>query len=217
MALYGTHLRFAEDVKKDFDVTEENKYFSGTIYPDSRYYTKIDRNLTHDTKYLEKSFYINDDFKKGWAVHLLYDNLQFVVINNLFSDLFDDQGHEESSNNWFTRTALKILQDINDVEYCDITFLIKHVRYAEAPNHEDIQLIEKYNSMVIEIYSQPLPLTINDYKQTWLPMGMSTEIIDRLKDTVATLQKDSLVMEKIASLYAHTLAVYKRLNQESAA
>jgi hypothetical protein len=214
MALYGSHLRFAEDVKNDFHIKDENKYFSGTVYPDSRYYTKIERNLAHDKRYLERSFYIHDDFRKGWAVHLLYDDLQFSMIDKLFPELFDSTGIKYGNNNWITRTVLKILQDMDDVKNCDIGTLVKHLKYIETPNREEAKLIEKYNQRIIEVYSRSGPLTINDYFYLGQPMEMKGDILEKLNDEIITMQRNLLVMEKISFLYDHTFNAYKDMNRE---
>ena len=79
MALEATHIRYALDNKDRFDVSDETKYVSGTVYPDSRYPTGIARTLTHDDSQMQKNFWSNDDFRKGWAAHLLYDKIQQSV------------------------------------------------------------------------------------------------------------------------------------------
>lgn len=48
MSLGATHIRFALDLRDRYQVQDIEKYLSGTIYSDSRYVTKIDRNLTHN-------------------------------------------------------------------------------------------------------------------------------------------------------------------------
>ena len=47
MSLQITHIRFALDLHKELNITSLDQYISGTIYPDSRYMTGIDRSLTH--------------------------------------------------------------------------------------------------------------------------------------------------------------------------
>lgn len=68
MSLEATHIRFALDLKDEYKIKDIKKYISGTVYPDSRYITGIDRNLTHYNDILKPEF-AKDDFKKGWQVH----------------------------------------------------------------------------------------------------------------------------------------------------
>ena len=52
MALEATHIRFAFDLKDVYDVSDIDAFVSGSIYPDSRYVTGIDRLATHPEGYL---------------------------------------------------------------------------------------------------------------------------------------------------------------------
>ena len=49
MAFTATHIKFALDFKDKYDIKDLSHYLSGAIYPDSRYVTGIDRNLTHNS------------------------------------------------------------------------------------------------------------------------------------------------------------------------
>ena len=51
MALEATHMRFALDLKNKYQVRNIKKYIVGTIYPDSRYLSGIDRTLTHSENF----------------------------------------------------------------------------------------------------------------------------------------------------------------------
>jgi hypothetical protein len=154
MAIEATHIRFALDLKDELGIKELDKYLSGTIYPDSRYITKIDRKLTHDNSYTKREFYDDDDFKKGWAVHLTCDTLQREIIKELFSDLLKGTGEEivYGKENWIIRTAIKIIQDISDAEFIGVKNYIKYLGYFNNPNNEDLDLIKRYNQIFIDIY-----------------------------------------------------------------
>ena len=113
MALEATHIRFALDVKDEYNISSLEKYLSGTIYPDSRYITCSDRDLTHSDGLLSLDF-AKDDFRKGWYIHLVCDKVQAIV---------KEESRVSSSNktdDWVLSTAIKNIQDIKDVQCFDI-------------------------------------------------------------------------------------------------
>lgn len=54
MALEASHIRFALDLKDKYSIQDVQKLVSGTVYPDSRYATKIDRQLTHPQDFMDE-------------------------------------------------------------------------------------------------------------------------------------------------------------------
>jgi hypothetical protein len=112
MSLGATHIRFALDVKEEYKIKDLEKYISGVIYPDSRYITGIDRNLTH----AHDLFVADSDFKRGWQVHLICDEVQEAKRKELLPDLYKDKNIDP----WITNTAIKIIQDIDDFEAFNI-------------------------------------------------------------------------------------------------
>lgn len=207
MALYGTHIRFALDVKDYFNISDLKKYISGTVYPDSRYFSRIERELTHNDKYKSNEFYKNDDFRKGWAAHLLYDQIQFDIISDIFPDLFFHQEILYGNEHWITRTVIKILQDLDDIKYYDITSYLSCLDYIETPNGESYQVIKNYNNMLVNLYKKP-PSEINNYKLTWTGMGMETKVIEAIKSKFFELEKDEFIMNKVKTIYPRSLEIF---------
>lgn len=208
MALYGTHIRFALDIKDYFTVENVEKYISGTVYPDSRYYSSIERELTHNVKFEDKSFYNGDDFKKGWAAHLLYGHIQFDVISEIFPTLFSRQEIMYGNDHWITRTVIKILQDLDDIKYFDITAYLSCLDHIETPNGESEQVIKNYNNILVNLYKE-LPSEIDDYKLTWTGMGMETTVVEAIKSKFFELEKNKEVMDKVKLMYPKSLEIFK--------
>jgi DNA-binding Lrp family transcriptional regulator len=155
MALLGTHIRFALDIKDSFDVKNIDKYISGTVYPDSRYLTKIDRKITHWTDVYDENFCKNDDFKKGWITHLIYDRIQADIFKEIFPELFDKFGNEKlviSPENWVIRSSLKMFQDLDDISKFEIKNYLKCLEYSETPNNEKSELTkDKKDIQILQI------------------------------------------------------------------
>ncbi len=87
MSLIATHIRFAINLKDIYHVQDIEKYIAGTVYPNSRYVTKIDRKLTHNNNILRPTF-TKDDFKKGWQVHQICDIVQNKIKTKILPHFF---------------------------------------------------------------------------------------------------------------------------------
>ena len=214
MALPGTHIRVALELKEKLGVSDLDKYFSGTVYPDSRYVTKLARRMTHDRSYTKQEFYEHDDFKKGWVVHLLYDNIQFETITRLFKNQFNDLEIPimHGTKDWLTLTAIKTLQDISDVAAFPIEKYLHYLKYIETPNHEAVKEIEDYNFGVIEMYSPSLPTLASDYRPRFQFLGIEPQVIAGLIKRGNELSQDRGVIERINNLFSETI---KQINFET--
>jgi len=217
MALLGTHIRFALDIKNDFEVKNIDKYISGTVYPDSRYITKIDRKITHCLDVYDKKFFGKDDFKKGWMTHIIYDRIQFDVFNEIFPELFEKFEDEKiflSPENWAIRTGLKILQDLDDVLKFPIKNYLKSLEYFETPNKEKDELIKEYNQILIDIYQKD-KITILDLINMWVVFGIEKEITDKIEEKTIQILSNKNILEKIPLIYPATIKKYKEETTKS--
>jgi len=116
MVLEASHIRFALDIKDLLKVQDIDAYVSGSIYPDSRYVTEVDRLATHPKDYRDDSMFHTSDFRKGWFAHLLADDAQFVCMGEMLPQVKIGTGEES----WIKRSAIKILQDIEDAKEFDL-------------------------------------------------------------------------------------------------
>jgi hypothetical protein len=207
MALEATHIRFALDTKDFFDVKDVDKYISGSIYPDSRYPTGIDRMLTHDDSQMARDFWQDNDFRKGWACHLLYDKIQFSVHADWFKDFLKENNPEMTGEeDWIVRTALKILQDIDDLRHFDIKSYLNALNYIETPNGEDKIKVKEYNQLFINIYNKAPMVSVEDLEQMWVDWSIPTEIAVKMCGKAHEMQKDERLMQLISKIYDETIA-----------
>lgn len=200
MALECTHIRFSTDVKDKFEVKNLEKYIAGTIYPDSRYVSGIDRKLTHDENFLKQSFYKDDDFKKGWAVHLICDEIQRDIIKQTFPELLDKPGLDKTEI-WIIRAAIKILQDINDFNEFNIQDYLKYLEYVETPNSERVDQMKEYNKIFIDMYKDKEAMTIKDDFDMWVKLLIPEELAMKVKNKAEEFEGNKEYMEKIRGLY----------------
>ena len=208
MALEGTHIRFALDLKNKFQVKDLYKYIAGTVYPDSRYVTKIDRNITHDKNLLINNFYQNNDFKKGWFVHLVCDQVQSTILKQTFPDIVKND--KMSSREWVLKTSLKIIQDIYDVKQFPIKDYLKYLKYAETLNGENIKKLKIYNKIFIDMYQKD-KLEIQDSIDMWDKFGIDKKLITQLTKITNQMNSDKKIIDKIPLLYPKMLDFYNNL------
>lgn len=208
MALEATHIRFALDLKDEYKVKNLEKYILGTVYPDSRYITGIDRDLTHHEDILLPEF-AKDDFKKGWQVHQICDLVQNKKREELLPELTIRHNDAWNEKEWIIASAIKIIQDMKDMRHFNIQYYLKYFEYAYNPNGEDINDIKKYNRIVINLYKDKKVTTVEDNYKMWLALGINKEQGDKIRSkTIEFLQDESLV-KRIGSIYNGMVSSYK--------
>ncbi len=197
MALAATHMRLALDMADKYPVKSLSKFISGTIYPDSRWVTGIDRNLTHGDRFLQKNFPKND-FTYGWHVHCLCDHIQA----QLYADLFPDIPALDRQRKWILLSAAKVIQDRHDMLQFDLQSTIDLLNYAENPNGEDIQMVKKFNMLIRETYKGCDKEYPPDYFRLWTGVGLKSIVVAKLMDEVEKILSDARQVLKIKSTYA---------------
>lgn len=210
MALEGTHIRFALEVRDSFRVKDYKKYVAGCIYPDSRYITGIDRGLTHDDSQMERIFWWDDDFKKGWATHVLYDKVQQDIHTEMFEDILKNGNPEMTwEEDWIVRSALKIIQDKFDVVSFDIHKYLDGLDYVETPNGEDRELMQRYNLSYKNFYMKVPNVTVKDIEALWDEWNVSDENSKKIERMVHKMREDDSLLERIEKVYGRTMDVFE--------
>ncbi|MDD4412862.1 MAG: hypothetical protein PHR00_04430 [Patescibacteria group bacterium] len=198
MALEGTHIRVAVDLKNKLKIVDVNKYINGTIYPDSRYITGASRTLTHPTDFVNWRWKEIDDFKKGWMLHLLVDKYLKQITDNFFPQLF---GTLSDVENYPIYTALKILQDMDDVKAFDAKTYLIYLNNPENRNQEDILKVREYNDIFLKLYNLHSGATIDDYCEIMKKFGMTNKIIAQIKRLAEQYKNDNSIMFLIRKIY----------------
>lgn len=203
MALEGTHIQFALDVKDQYDIGRLDVYLSGTVYPDSRYISGVDRPKTHPKELLEKTDLT--DFETGWKVHLICDRTMSQVTEGLFPELLNEEGVGLWKSPWWvSRTALKSLVDIELMKQFDIHAHLPSLDYVETPFEESEEKMHYYNEMIRELYSRK-EITIDDIKWFWDEFQIGEKLSKDIEEKTREFAADKEIMEKVRMIYPDML------------
>ncbi|MBN1326249.1 hypothetical protein JW977_04730 [Candidatus Falkowbacteria bacterium] len=175
MSFQATHLAFANEIKNNFKIKDLNKYFSGVLYPDSRYITKIPREKTHaDARIpLGQIKQIDDDFLLGWQVHLWYDklalpNLDLVALGHHYNKI-----HMKNLKIWIKVTAVKMIEDFYFWQNTDWSKILPHLTYRFNANNEPMNLIDSWYNYFQNCYKRKPDFNV--YQEQAIFMGIPKE------------------------------------------
>jgi hypothetical protein len=201
MALAATHIRLALDMADRYPVKDLPQFISGTIYPDSRWLTGIDRGLTHGDRFLQKDF-ARSDFTYGWHVHCMVDHVQA----RLYKTLFPNAEALDRQQRWILLSAAKVIQDRHDLGKFDLQGGIGLLNYAEAPAGEDIQIVRAFNKIIRETYKGRDKDRLPDYYNLWTGVGLEAIVAGKVMDQVKKLLSDTKLVAEIESTYVDIVA-----------
>jgi len=212
MAMEVTHVRFARDLKEFLDIEDLDAYYSGSVYPDSRYFTGIDRKLTHGENNPVNPFIEGlSDFEKGWASHFMYDRLAKPYYLKL-SPYSDDQ---LGFNNpfWQFSTAEKLIEDMESWQQLgEDHSIITDLRVYERPRGEDPALLEEYYEALRTSYLKHLSLDV--YVEFWKSINLNEDIIKALTMNVELILSDESLVKRIHDIYPSVLKEAKLLAEK---
>lgn len=202
MALMATHIRFALEKREEYGANDMREYISGSMYPDSRYFTGIDRALTHPTRFSGQSIIELGDFEKGWYAHLVCDLAQGRAIKNLF--VKEVEGLQTTDDQWGVRTAIKALQDIEDARAFDVRAYVAMAVSDKTPNGERVEDMGAYYALFRQLYARDV-LTYQEEFSVWEKVGMAELAVRRAEELAEKMWNDSTARERVTKLFSRTL------------
>jgi hypothetical protein len=171
LALPATHIRFAVSVADRLPVADMGAYLSGTVYPDSRWLTGVDRKQTHARRFLDPAF-PSDAFTLGWHIHCVCDRIQGA----LYDQLLDGLALLDADARWIRISAAKVVQDMQDAALAELDKRLPLLVRAQTPNSESKDQVDAYMRLVRRAYRCQAQPTWPAYARLWLDVGL-----DRLK------------------------------------
>ncbi len=200
MALQATHIRFAIEMKDKCPPSDLGEFIAGTVYPDSRYITNTPREVTHPENFMEWDLGEADDFKKGWFLHLLCDEVQGEAALELFPHVFSKDGRQYDEG-WIKYTAVKILQDFHELQYFDLKPYLPYLKRVRNPNGEDIEKIKWHNQIFLDMYAEQEKINLESHFPISRKLGTSEPVVEKLREWTERYRSDKEIMERVKKMY----------------
>lgn len=204
MPLEATHIRFSLEIKDDREAKDLEKYIAGTIYPDSRYLSGVERSLTHNLDYFKGRKKLTD-FEKGWLSHVICDCVFKEVAEDRFSDLVLFDSHKYR---WPAVTAIKVIQDIKDFASCDIQAVIDFLDYYETHFREDERRVIEYNGIIKGMYKGKGKTTAEDCLFMWEELGTIRNEMALLRKKIIEFHEDERLINSINENFEDGIDLY---------
>lgn len=208
MAFEATHIRFALDLAARLKIQDISAYLSGSIYPDSRYATGISRNITHGGKAPQDPFVKGlDDFHKGWATHLLYDELGIEKYKNLSPT--PNIKIEGFGDLWVFTTAEKLIEDMECFKALGKQRgLIQDIQPPEVLNNENKEHLNKYYADIKQLYTKSP--TLSGYYNLMTKWHIPDQVANAVYDLTESFQKNPSMIEQINDIYQEIVSAELR-------
>lgn len=190
MALPATHIRFAATLADRLGVTDRAAYLSGTLYPDSRWMTGVNRRQTHDRRFLDPGF-PSDDYTLGWHIHCLCDHIQSMIHTEIVGHLPD------SDDTWIRMSAAKLVQDMNDAIHGQLDLLLPMLTCLHTPNDETPEAVAAYFDAVRRAYSGKGIPAWPDYSRLWHDVGLDDCRISKIRRQMQRLLTDTALTTRL--------------------
>lgn len=204
----ATHVRFARDLAGRLGVLDFAAYYSGAVYPDSRYATGIPRTATHNDPMCPQDPFQNGlgDFEKGWATHLLYDHESMVARRGALTMIPD----ELRKDDWAFFTSVKLVEDMESVRQLgeDIAIL-RELRPTERPCGEAVAPMERYYADLREAYATACE-EVADYRAFSVKLGIAPDRADRMVTLAERFLADPATAAAILNVYPTVVSRYAR-------
>lgn len=196
MAMPATHIRFAATLAQRLDIQDRTAYISGTIYPDSRWTTGIDRKKTHDQRFLDPNF-PSDDFTMGWHVHCRCDYDQGGIFKQLLGDLSD----LSLEDRWVRFAAAKTIQDMNDAVADRVFENLWLLTNKTTPNGEDRKAVMAFYHIIQRVYGKKEPVRMSDYVRLWTAVGFDEQRIQKIEKQVERILVDHQLVGRLMGVF----------------
>lgn len=204
MALPATHIRFAASIAAEHVIGDMGDYLSGTLYPDSRWLTGVDRKQTHARRFLDPAF-PTDAFTLGWHVHCVCDRIQSKLHEQLLDGLPDLTAEER----WILFSAAKVVQDMYDAELIDLNSRMPMLTRAAAPNNESKDLVFEYLRRVCRVYLGGKASTWDRYARLWQAVNLEQSRIDAIEKQVGDILGDGLLAQRIRDTFDQMVRLWQ--------
>ncbi len=200
MAMEGTHIRFARDLLEPLGVVDAAAYFSGAVYPDSRYRTGIPREETHGQTCPHNPFAPGlTDFERGWSTHILYDRSSSALHEEILGAELPEEWMGDAWK-WAVHTARKGVEELRTCQVLgDDIRVLQELSYVCGPRGEDEQVMQQYHERLREAYLHPY--SIAHAAETLQMWGTDGERVARFTEVANWILERPNLTSRIQGMY----------------
>jgi hypothetical protein len=112
-------------------------------------------------------------------------------------------GNGEES--WIKRSAIKILQDIDDAKQFDLPKYLPCLKHIETPNGEELSVMQKYQEIFPWMYSDLSKYDIAIAAEMWEKFGVGEPIAAKMKSAAEKYSSEAQTMSAVRELYSRML------------
>jgi hypothetical protein len=98
-------------------------------------------------------------------------------------------------------TAIKALQDMEDLKQVDLSPFWQDESLIENPNNEDIELLKLFYKRNLEFYKAPEKLKLEDYYDKLVITGVDAGVSARVLSKAREYAADPQMMSSIKTIY----------------
>jgi hypothetical protein len=211
MSFQASHLHFAQKVKDVIKPQDLTRYFSGTVYPDSRYITKVDRDKTHTDVGInpKRILELDADFDKGWQIHLWYDKLGLHHLDQLILNRSWAPADADDVKVWAQLTGAKLVEDLYWWQNTDWNQILPYLKFTNNPNGEKEQILNDWYQHFTDFYQKQVNL--QSYRQQAEFMGIAPEKIELILEYAQNLYNDLPKRTEIEMVMDQVVEEFKNL------
>ncbi len=204
MALEATHVRFALDLLPVLPVVDIGGYCAGAVYPDTRYVTRVDRNVTHGLDCPHDPFAEGlTDFQRGWATHLLYDHLAGDAMKQYLSPELGSLS--AGSPAWVEFTAMKVVEDLETLRRRpDVLDHLRRLSIRKSPSGESLEQLQLHFSLTSTLY-RSVP-EFREYSQWFCAIGAPKDLTYGIAGLAQSMVENAELFANLTAIYEQTLA-----------
>ncbi len=189
-------------MKDYFKPKNLQEYFSGAVYPDSRYFSGLDRKKTHNENFWPEEFWRGDDFKKGWASHCISDRAYTIGMKKIFPAWVDLNNNLVKIEN----TAVKILGDIFSFDDPEIKKIIDLIENISGFNNESQEVMKDHLQTMKYCYKKSGKGEISDYSKA-MRKTLGEEMAEKVISKAEFFNEDNELLKAIKNFFQEGIKI----------
>jgi len=118
---------------------------------------------------------------------------------------------ELGNDGWIALTAVKVLQDLEDIKKFDVKPYLPNLASIENRNNEKRELLVKFYKNVIDTYANPSKLTLENYRMKLAQLGIGEDLAAKVQKKAEQLSNDKGITKSVRAVYAEMMKKFGQM------